>query len=365
MLILSNEEVESLITVQGCLESLENAYRAHAEGRAVTRPRTDMYLPGTTEGGVYAFKSMEGGLVESQLVALRLNSDVIRWEKRGEDLIKNKSPVAPGGKWVGLVLLFSAQTGEPLAIFPDGAMQRWRVAGTNALAAKYLARENASVVGMFGAGWQAGAHVPMICGVRKIKRVQIYSPTESRRVSFCREMEQKAGIPVVPVSKPDDAVRDAEILIAATNSVSRVIMPQWLRPGIFVACVKPSELGDETIRKADRIVLHARKAAPENYIAGLEEKIEAHDPVEFFQGKKDIERAAHESAFWLSAPELKEVISGKAPGRTSPDEITCFINTIGLGLQFAALGGAVYKQARARNLGREIPTDWFLESVHP
>ena len=365
MLILNNEEIESLITVEGSLDSLERAYKAQAEGRAVTRPRTDMYLPGTTEGGVYAFKSMEGGLVESQIVALRLNSDVIRWEKRGDDLIKNKSPVAPGGKWVGLVLLFSARTGEPLAIFPDGVIQRWRVAGTNALAAKYLAREEASVVAMFGAGWQAGAHVPMICGVRKIKRIQVYSPTESRRVSFCREMEQKVGVPVVPVAKAEDALRDAEILIAATNSVTRVILPEWLRPGIFVACVKPSELGEETIRKADRVVLHARKAAPENYIAGFDEKIEAHDPVEFLQGKKKLESAAPESPFWLASPEIKDVVSGKAPGRSSPDEITCFINTIGLGLQFAALGGSVYAEARARKVGREIPTEWFLESVHP
>ncbi len=365
MLILNNEEIESLLSVESCLNSLENAYKAHAAGKAINRPRTDMYLPGTTEGGVYAFKSMEGGLVESQLVALRLNSDVIRWEERGGRVIKEKSPVAQGGKWVGLVLLFSAHTGEPLAIFPDGVVQRLRVAGTNALAAKYLAREDASVVGMFGAGWQAGAHVPMICGVRKIKRVQVYSPTESRRVSFCREMEQKVGVPVVPVAKAEDTLRDAEILIAATNSVTRVILPEWLRPGIFVACVKPSELGDETIRKADRVVIHARKAAPENYIAGFDEKIEVHDPLEFLQGKKGIESATPECSFWLTAPELKDVIAGRAAGRSSPNEITCFINTIGLGLQFAALGGSIYAEARAKKVGREIPTEWFLESVHP
>lgn len=58
-------------------------------------------------------------------------------------------------------------------------------------------------------------------------------------------------------------------------------------------------------------------------------------------------------------------MGGKIPGRTAPEEITCFINNIGLGIQFAALGAAVYREARSRGVGREIPTDWFLESVHP
>jgi alanine dehydrogenase len=62
---------------------------------------------------------------------------------------------------------------------------------------------------------------------------------------------------------------------------------------------------------------------------------------------------------------MKDLIAGKVPGRESPDEITCFINNIGMGLQFAALGAGAYEQARAKGIGREIPTDWFLQSVHP
>ncbi|MBI4525776.1 MAG: ornithine cyclodeaminase family protein [Deltaproteobacteria bacterium] len=366
MLLLSNEEIESLVSVESCLGSLERAYKAHADGKAINRPRSDLYLPGTTANGVYAFKSMEGGLVESQLVALRLNSDVIRWERRGDRLVKEKGAVAPGGKWVGLILLFSAQTGEPLAIFPDGVIQRWRVAGTGALAARYLARDNASVLGIYGAGWQASAHVPMMCGVRKIKKVQVYSPTETRRIAFCNEMENKTGVSVVPVASPEAARKDADILVAATNAVSRVIAPGWLVPGVHVTCVKTSELGDETIRRADRVVIHTRKLAPENYIAGLgDEKIECHDPVEFLQGQKSHGSLTAEAPFWADSPELKDIVAGRIPGRESAGEITCFINNIGLGLQFAALGGAVYTEARRKGIGREIPTDWFLETVHP
>ncbi|MBI2088420.1 MAG: ornithine cyclodeaminase family protein [Deltaproteobacteria bacterium] len=366
MLILNNEEIESLLTVENSLVWLEKAYREQAEGKAVNRPRTDMYLPSTTEGGVYVFKSMEGGLQESKVVALRLNSDVIRWEEQEGRVTKKKDPVAPGGKWVGLILLFSAESGEPLAIFPDGVIQRLRVAISSALAAREMARKDSSVLGLFGAGWQAGAHVPAMCAVRKITKVQVFSPTEARRRSFVQEMEKKVGIPVEAVSRPEEAAHDADILVAATNAITRVIEPEWVRPGIHFTCVKDCELGEETIRKADRVAIHARNFAPENFIAGFgDERIAAHDPLDYLRAPRGGKPARAKPPFWLDAPELKDIIGGKAQGRGSPEEATCFINNIGLGIQFAAVGAGVYGEARAKGIGREIPTDWFLESVHP
>src|SRR5437867_11387638 len=138
MLIISNEDIESVLTLDVAFKALERAYLDQASGRAVNRPRSDLYLPGVHDGSIYAFKSMEGGLVESKVVALRLNSDVIRWEDHQNRVIKQKVPAAPGKKWVGLIQLFSAETGEPLAIFPDGAIQRIRVALTSALAARAM-----------------------------------------------------------------------------------------------------------------------------------------------------------------------------------------------------------------------------------
>lgn len=364
MLILNNEEIESLLSVELALGSLEKAYRQHAEGKAINRPRTDLYLPTGSEGGVYAFKSMEGGLAESRVAALRLNSDLVRWEERQGRTIKKKVPTAPGGKWVGLILLFSAETGELLAIFPDGVVQRLRVAATSALAAREMARPESSVLGLFGSGWQAGAHVPAFCAVRNIRKVQVFSPTKTNREAFAKAMTQRVGIPVEPMEKPDDVARGADILVAATNAITQVIFPEWLKPGMHFTCVKDCELGEETIRKADRVTIHARHFAPENYIAGFgDDKIEAHDPIDFLREGKAPPRP--EPPFWVEAPELKEIIGGKISGREKPEEITCFINNIGLGIQFAAVGSAVYAEARAKGVGREIPTEWFLESVHP
>jgi alanine dehydrogenase len=366
MLIISNEEIESLLTVDITLRALERAYLGQAGGTAVNRPRSDLYLPGVHEGSVYAFKSMEGGLVESKVVGLRLNSDVIRWEDKDNRVVKEKVPAAPGKKWVGLIQLFSAETGEPLAMFPDGVVQRMRVAVTSALAAREMARRDASVMAIFGSGWQAGAHVPAFCAVRHIKKVNAFSPTKANREKFAKEMERLVGVPVIPMNSAEEAAQDADILVAATNAITRVIPPQWMKPGVHATCVKISELGDETFRKADRIVIHARNFAPENYIAGYgDEKISAHDPVDFIRGIKKSSAEAEAAPFWVNSPELKDVLGGKVPGRLAADETTCFINNIGLGIQFAAVGNAVYLEAKAKGLGKEIPTDWFLETVHP
>ncbi len=366
MLILNNEEIDSLLTLDLALKALERAYIGQAGGQAVNRPRSDLYLPGVHEGSVYAFKTMEGGLVESRIVALRLNSDTIRWQQRENRVVKDKLPMAPGKKWVGLIQLFSAETGEPLAMFPDGVIQRMRVAATSVLAAREMAREDASVMAIFGSGWQASAHVPAFCAVRKLTKINAYSPTQPNRERFAKAMEQLVGVRVEPMASPAEAARGADILVAATNAITRVIEPEWMQPGVHATCVKDCELGDETIRKASRVVIHARNFAPENYIAGFgDEKIAAHDPVDFIRGVRRSPAETTAAPFWANAPELKDVMGGSAPGRKSADEVTCFINNIGLGIQFAAVGSAVYAEARAKSVGKEIPTDWFLESVHP
>ena len=366
MIILNNEEVGELLSMENCLRHLESAYKELSGGSAVNRPRSDLYLPATTTGGVYCFKTMEGGLTQEKVVALRLNSDVIRWEEKAGRIIKDKVPAAPGNKWVGLVLLFSAETGEPLAIFPDGIIQGTRVAASSALAARFLAREDAAVLGILGSGWQARAHAKAMCAVRNIRKIMVHSPTKANRDKFALEMENELGVSVDAAASGQSVAESADILVAATNSVSRVIPPDWLKPGMHVTCVKITELGDETLRQFNRLVIHTRKWAPDNYITGFnDERVEAHDPIDFLAEGGKSSSVAPKQPFWLDAPELKDVVAGKVAGRQTPTETTCFNNNIGLGIQFAALGKLIFDAAKAKGLGREIPTDWFLETVHP
>jgi ornithine cyclodeaminase/alanine dehydrogenase-like protein (mu-crystallin family) len=138
-------------------------------------------------------------------------------------------------------------------------------------------------------------------------------------------------------------------------------------PGLHLTCVRVPELGDDTIRKIDRLVIHAHQHAPENYIAGFGDGgIHSHDAIDIIRkGPKRARETTLEQPFWLAAPELRDLVTGQADARANDQESTCFLNNIGIGLQFAAVGSAVYYGAKAKGIGREIPTDWFLESVHP
>ncbi len=367
MLILSNDEIESFLSIKVCIDALESAYRSWDKGTAINRPRTDLVMPSLHEAGVYAFKSMEAGLYDPPVVAMRINSDIIRWNQQGTRTIKTKIPAAPGDKYVGLVMLFSTINGEPLAMFPDGVVQRMRVASSSALAARYLAREDAQTMALFGSGWQAGSHLPAMCAVRPLKRVNVFSPTKANREAFVKEMQAKVDAEVRAVESPEQAIRGADIIATTTNSLTRVASADWVKPGLHLTCVRVPELGDDTIRKVDRLVIHAHQHAPSNYVAGYgEEGIAAHDAIDIIKkGPAHAHEVNVEHPFWLSAPALKELVAGNVEGRQSAEESTCFLNNIGIGLQFAAVGAAVFAEAKAKGIGHEIPTDWFLESVHP
>jgi alanine dehydrogenase len=146
-----------------------------------------------------------------------------------------------------------------------------------------------------------------------------------------------------------------------------VVDPEWVRPGIHLTCVRVPELGDETIARIDRLVIHSHQHAPENYIAGFgDDGIESHDAIDIIRkGPAQAAAATVEHPSWLASPELRDLVTGRAQGRESPQESTCFLNNIGIGLQFAAVGAVVLSEARNQGAGREIPTDWFLETVHP
>ena len=307
MLILSNEEIESFLTINSCIDALTKAYRSWHGGTAINRPRTDLVLPSPNESGVYAFKSMEAGLADPPIVAMRINSDIIRWRQDRGRVLKTKIPAAPGDKYVGLVMLFSTENGEPLAIFPDGVVQRMRVASSSALAARYLARRDASTLALFGSGWQAGSHLPAMCAVRPITRVKVYSPTKTNREAFASAMAQRVSAEVIPVESAEEAARGADIIAATTNSLSRVVNHEWVRPGIHLTCVRVPELGDETIRKVDRLVIHAHQHAPQNFIAGFgDEGITPMTPsTSFAKAAKALANPRSSSLSGSPAPELR------------------------------------------------------------
>ena len=152
-LFINNEEIEQLITMKDTMEALEILYREMGEGAAVTAPRSDVHSPTaaaqSAEGPMaHYLKSMSGASPHFGTAALRFSSDIVAWRDSGGGMRREKLPMLPGNRWMGIVMLFSSANGELLAIMNDGVLQRFRVGGANGVATKYLARQNAESVGL-------------------------------------------------------------------------------------------------------------------------------------------------------------------------------------------------------------------------
>lgn len=357
MLVLSNETIADLVPMRDCLAALESMYRDFASGRALLSPRVDNISPSAHPGAYYAFKHMGGTWPARGILALRINSDVITHPLIAGKPRRVKAPLADG-RWVGLVFLFSTETGALLAIFPDGVAQRLRVGATNGLALGQLAREDAKTLAIIGAGWQAGAQLMAALAVRPFTRVQVYSPREPSRTAFVTEARAAhPGVDIVAVNSPERCVQGADVVMASTSSLVRVIEPGWLVPGMHISCIKAQEFDQAVLDRCQRVVVHTRGQAKQidNVLPGTPNFSE-----EYERGWWNAEG----NRFHTYA-DLGMLLSGAAPGRQDRGEITAFVNNVGLGLQFAALGALILARARERGVGERLPDDWFSENVHP
>jgi len=355
-IFLTHEEVESILTMQDTLDALEKAYTDLGNHRAITRPRSDIIVPGYSDwkDAVYAFKTMDGAVPEQGYAAIRLNSDIVHWPEKDGKQYREKIPAMPGGRWMALVLLFSVKNGEFLAMMPDGVVQRNRVGGTNGLGAKYMARENAAVYGLFGTGWQAGGQLMAVAAVRNLSKVKVYSRNPENRMKFADLWGDKLNLEIRPVDTPLEVVEESDIVGLATNTIEPIFKTEWLRPGMHLTCVKPPECEAEVYRKVDRLAINFKQGHPHTYYLG-QRKVDALEKA--WQTGKQMDLT--------EVPELGELITGKKTGRQGDGETNCFLNNIGLGFQFAAVAGRVYELAKAQGVGKEFPLDWFTQPVHP
>jgi ornithine cyclodeaminase/alanine dehydrogenase-like protein (mu-crystallin family) len=360
MLLINNKEVEQLLDMRSCLEALEIGYDDLLKGDAVYRPRLDVWVPCERPDGYYRWGTMEGATRKLGVFAIRMKSDVVHWP---DGMTEEKYCIKPG-TYCGLIMVFSVRNGEPLAIINDGLLQHMRVGGCAGLGAKYLSRPDAFVVGMFGSGGMARSYLMAFNEVRKLKKVKVYSPTKANRQAYAEEMSRKLGLPVEPVNSPELVVRGSDIVSACTDS-TRVVFdePDWLEDGTHITCVRACEIGPKVVKRCDLSVKLGR-----NTIETMDEgMIRLHGNAGYIAGQP--EERSH-----IPNPQVDnyrgdffkyfmDVKAGKVPGRTSPRQITFFINAGTQGLQFAACAGRVYQLAKEKGLGREIPTEWFLQDI--
>ena len=351
-LILSNNDVQELLTIRDCIDVLEQVYLELAEGRGVSRTRSECLAPTSRPNCAYSITSTDSILPKLGVGASRITSDILTWPKEGATRRRVKIPAAPNHRFVGLVLLYSSETGEPLAIFPDGIVQRLRVGATSGLGIKYMARQDAKTVGLLGSGWQAGAQLMAVCAVRPIRSIRCFSPNRANREAFAKTMSAMLGVAVDPVGNPEEAFSGVDIMMCASNSLENIFFERWIRPGVHINSIKRQEVEVAAMKRADRIAIHTNDWNPLHY--QTEDFV---DPEQAAMQKAK----GHGEIDFKSIPTLSTLIAGKVEGRTSDAQVTCFINNQGMGFQFAATGAVLYRKAKEAGVGRDLPTDWFTE----
>jgi alanine dehydrogenase len=363
-LILNNDDVQSVLTMEITMAALERAYAELTRQEAVCRPRIDIQIPTKDPAKLYQWGTMEGGST-SGYFAIRMKSDVVYEREYGGTRTQEKYCVRPG-KFCGLILLIDIENGEPLALINDGYLQHMRVGADSGIGVKYMARADAEVVGMIGSGGMARTHADAFLQARGIKKIQVYSPTKTHREQYASDIADRFGIEVVSVDNPRDAYRGADIVAGCTDAAVEVIFGEWLEQGTHVTCIggKPDQA---TLKRIDVSLRLGNAPAP----WGLPELALADEHITYaaqpgenagFQMKRPGKRghgviAADRVVF------LAELLTGKKPGRSSPGQITYSERGNVQGAQFFSVAGKVYELCKAKGLGREIPTEWLLQDI--
>jgi alanine dehydrogenase len=364
-LIINNDDVARVLTIENTIAVLEESYYKLSIGEAVCRPRIDIRIPTSDPTRNYQFGSMEGGAA-SGYFAVRMKSDIIYETRYGEVVTQEKYCTQPG-LFCGLVFLTSVETGEPLAFINDGVLQHMRVAGDGGIGVKYMARQDAKVVGMLGSGGMARDHMASFMAVRNIEKLQVYSPTKANREAFGHEMAAKYNIEVKICDRPEDVYKGADIVAGLTNSSVPVLNGNLIEKGAHVVNIGGSGLPDQaTINRVDVYLRFGDAPAPvgrpdlaldDEYIA-WEARQTSQKYGDGRSGKK-----AHGVALPEKRITLADILSGKTHGRNSPDQITWSERGNLQGAQFYAVAGHVYELVKAMGLGYEIPTSLFLQNI--
>jgi ornithine cyclodeaminase/alanine dehydrogenase-like protein (mu-crystallin family) len=367
MLIINNADVARVLTVSEAIDVLDDAYRQLVTTDAVCKPRTDIQIPTKNDGKVYQWSSVEGGST-SGYFAIRMKSDIIYEEEYNGARTQEKYCIKPG-TYCGLILLTNTETGEPLAILNDGLPQLTRVGADGGIGVKYMARENAEVIGMLGSGGMSRTHMEAFMHVRpNLKRLQVYSPTKANRERFAAEMAEKYGIIAVACDTPEEIYRGADITAALTDSASSVVKAALFEPGTHL--VAPGGgIKDKEVRARVDVYFRFGSATPPwgASSVGIEDEYHtyaARPDIETGFTRKNTGGRGHGALF----PEemtisFKDIVNKTGRGRTSDKQITYSERGNLQGNQFWAIAGRIYERAREQGVGREIPTEWFLQDI--
>src|ERR1043166_3285699 len=316
-LILSRDEIKSLLTLDKAIELTVDVFLQQANGQVV--PHAPYHIP---VNGQSALRVVSGALLGSRRVGIRVGPN---------------SGLAGGNRMYAV--LFDTETGDLLSFmgFPFGTL---RTAAHVALAAKHMAREDSAKLGLFGVGRNAIGIVKGLMRVRPIEEIVVSSRDPERRKNFAAALATEAGVKVTPAENPEEAVRGMDVILTATNSLTPIFPEDWVEPGTHVSSMgKPTELSRGLHLKADRVVVGSQEQE-RNY-----SDRSAALPL--------VELSAAGKVSWSRIAELGELVTGRAPGRTRREEISIFRESQG-GYGDIGFAAWLYEEARKRGLGKEM-----------
>ncbi len=327
VLVLTNEQVRTLVPISAYVDAIETAYREFGLGRAVIQTRTDLYGESPAENQYCVFKSMVGLLAKDHIVALRINSDVISWTRREGNLRKEKIPAAEGGRWVGLVFIFDTLSGELRAIMPDGEVQRRRVGATTAVAVRHLARAGRADRRRLWqrlAGGGGGPRDRFDASRLRDAAVESEPGAPARpRPALPRRRDQYRGDGIARSSGARRRCRGNRHQRARPRRSSGLDRPRHarrLRQGTGAGRRNPRR------RRPDRHS-HASDLDPINYVAGKgSEPFRDTDFVDMLFGETrgDGDVREHLKTIAARAPDLADVVTGRVQARVKPAKAWSF-----------------------------------------
>jgi alanine dehydrogenase len=314
VLLLTEEDVRQILTMEMALEAVEEGLRKYAldEGQNVPRSR------------VQTDHAMLHAMSASAKTLGVLGAKLYITSRKGSQFH---------------IALYDGKAGTLLAFIQADFLSQMRTGAATGVATEYMARPEASEVGLFGSGKQARTQLLAVCQVRKITRVQVYSPNEDHRRQFAAEMSDQCRTEIEPVPRPEMAAEDKDIIITATTSREPVLNGNWIAEGTHLNVIgsnflTKAEIDAVAVRCCNSIVVDSKDQA----------RLEAGDFVQALE-----EGSIH----WANIHELGQVIVGRYTGRAHPEDKTLF-KSMGIAIEDVAVAARVYEKAKANGLGRLI-----------
>lgn len=326
MLLLTRNEISSLMTLDDYIRVVEDAFRNHAEGRSFTPALAHV----DADGGEFHIKA--GGMRGNPpYFGIKVNGGF--FQNRSRYGLPNIQ---------GLIMLSRADNGVPLAVLDSIEITIQRTGASTAVAAKYLARPDSRVCTVCGCGNQARIQLRALLRVLRLERAFVWSPINDpvEADAYASEMSRELGITVTPSNDLTESLAQSDVCVTCTPSHKPFIRRSAVRPGTFIAAVGADS--------PDKQELDSDLTAQSKVIADIRDQViavgETHHAIQ-----AGLVSASHVHA------ELGEIITGKKCARTSRDEVIIFDST-GTALQDVAAAAAVYERAVAVGRGTQWQT---------